>query len=107
MNTSFSELGLTEPAPEAKEEEKKEEEAEESRDDLTESQKLCSELAKAAAFKGQSGLIAKGPATRHHFYHYVPQFRLVMQLEQVIGVAEKSSLINSLFQDSLHPQKLQ
>jgi hypothetical protein len=29
-----------------------------------------------------------------------------MQLEQLLGVAEKSAVINSLIQDSLHPEKI-
>ena len=44
---------------------------------------------------------------RQHCFNYIAQFRLVMQIEQVIGVAEKNSLVNSLLSESLHPQKLQ
>lgn len=36
----------------------------------------------------------------------VPQYRMVMQLEQLIGIAEKNSLVNSLLQESLHPSKI-
>ena len=47
------------------------------------------------------------PAERTQYFFVVAQYRVLMQLEQVVGLAEKSALINSLLQDSMNPQKLQ
>ena len=33
-------------------------------------------------------------------------YRFVMQLEQLIAVAEKSAVVNALIQDMLHPDKI-
>jgi hypothetical protein len=44
---------------------------------------------------------------RAHYFFVVAQYRVLMQLEQVIGLAEKSPVFNSLLQDNITPQKLQ
>ena len=44
---------------------------------------------------------------RAQYFGYIAQSRILMQLEQVIGVAEKSKLTQTLLKESLQPYKLQ
>ena len=63
------------------------------------------ELAQNHHEEGKSICDAEGEYNRQYF-HKTPQFRLLMQLDQVIGIAEKDSLINSLLSESLNPANL-
>ena len=49
----------------------------------------------------------KSVTDRAHYFFVIAQYRVLMQLEQVISISEKSALFNSLLQDSMNPQKLQ
>ena len=40
------------------------------------------------------------------FFYFIPQFRILMQLEQIIGIAEKDLIVKSLLSESLNPANL-
>ena len=88
----------TEESKEANEEEEKKEEEKKEEEKKEENQyasliKEIIELAKDSETNKRESLF--GIKNGSHI-DYVPQFRVLMQLEQLVGIAEKSPLINSL-----------
>ena len=64
-------------------------------------------MVKVATYKSEDDKIHSSDNNRTHYFGYTAQSRVVMQLEQVIGIAEKSKIIYSLLEESLHPKKMQ
>ena len=95
-----------EPTEEANEESKEANEEEEKKEENRYASliKEITELAKDSETNKRQSLFESKNGSH---IDYVPQFRVLMQLEQLVGIAEKSPLINSLLQDFLHPSKIQ
>lgn len=86
----------------AEEEEKKEEPSEE--DKL---KKAIGELGDLAKFDNETRKNLSMRKTKNGSYFYwFAQYRILVQLEQIFGIAEKSNLIKTLLQESMHPSKI-
>ena len=60
-------------------------------------EKLSSRLKKALKWKIPEGQkVQKSVTERAHYFFVIAQYRVLMQLEQVISISEKSALFNSL-----------
>lgn len=100
----------TEAEEKAKEEEEKVDTAQENEEEKKEEQKEVDQYDQIfKAIDELAGVDRKSVFDIECGSHmdFVPQLRMLMQLEQLIGIAEKSPLVNSLLQNSLHPSKIQ
>ena len=128
LRKSWDDLGMQEPKPEEEKKEEgeaKDEPAEEEK--ATEEEKTAEEEKKAEEPSEEDkikkaiselGDLAKFDNEKHYtgidmnseyngsYFYWLAQYRILVQLEQIIGMAEKNNLIKTLLQESMHPSKI-